>query len=177
VAKRILVPGGEKQGAFYRERPIRILPGQYYDAETGTHYNYFRDYDPTIGRYTQSDPIGLAAGTNTYGYVVGNPLLWADPTGRDVVAPPGKPPVRPPNTPPSGGRPECPLVKAVTISKRGSWVGYWPPIVTQLCTYYCGPMWSCPPNPDDYNITYAVEGFQLLPGEIICRRSMPNPNP
>ena len=32
------------------------FPGQYYDAETGTHYNYFRDYDPTIGRYEESDP-------------------------------------------------------------------------------------------------------------------------
>ena len=38
------------------ENPLRF-PGQYYDSETGTHYNYFRDYDPTTGRYIESDPI------------------------------------------------------------------------------------------------------------------------
>ena len=54
------------------------MPGQYYDQETGTFYNYFRDYDPTIGRYIQSDPIGLVAGTNTYIYVDGKPLTTFD---------------------------------------------------------------------------------------------------
>ena len=57
------------------------LPGQVYDAETGLHYNYFRDYDPTTGRYVQSDPIGLAGGINTFGYVGGNPLKYIDPQG------------------------------------------------------------------------------------------------
>ncbi|MEP3243982.1 MAG: RHS repeat-associated core domain-containing protein [Sneathiella sp.] len=57
------------------------FPGQREEAETGLYYNYFRDYDPTTGRYLQSDPIGLNGGINTYGYTGGNPVNYVDPDG------------------------------------------------------------------------------------------------
>ena len=60
---------------------ILVLPGQYYDQESGLHYNNFRDYDPSIGRYITSDPVGLSGGTNTYLYVGANPIIIYDPYG------------------------------------------------------------------------------------------------
>jgi RHS repeat-associated protein len=57
------------------------FPGQVFDKETNNHYNYFRDYDPQLGRYIQSDPVGLNGGPNTYSYVYGQPLKLQDPKG------------------------------------------------------------------------------------------------
>ena len=59
-------------------------PGQYYDVATGLHYNYFRDYDPAIGRYVESDPVGLQGGLNTYAYALDRPISDSDATGLAV---------------------------------------------------------------------------------------------
>ena len=57
------------------------FPGQYWDKDKQSWYNGFRDYDSTIGRYLQSDPIGTNGGINTYSYVLSNPVRLVDVLG------------------------------------------------------------------------------------------------
>jgi RHS repeat-associated protein len=57
------------------------FPGQYFDYETGLHYNWHRFYDPETGRYVSADPIGLDGGMNLYSYAYSDPINWIDPTG------------------------------------------------------------------------------------------------
>jgi RHS repeat-associated protein len=69
------------QGQF---RYALRFPGQYYDPETASHYNDYRDYDPLVGRYEQSDPIGIWGGLNTYVYVADAPITYFDSTGKNI---------------------------------------------------------------------------------------------
>ena len=59
--------------------------GQYYDAESGLHDNWHRTYDPSLGRYLSSDPIGLDGGMNTFGYVGQSPMVNVDPKGLNAI--------------------------------------------------------------------------------------------
>jgi RHS repeat-associated protein len=67
----------ESQGI---EQPLRF-PGQYYDAETGLHYNRARYYDPALGSYLSLDPAFSAGSDNLYRYAAGNPINVSDPLG------------------------------------------------------------------------------------------------
>lgn len=70
-------PDGNSVSIIYNQR----FPGQYADQEAGLYYNYFRDYDATVGRYVQADPAGFSGGINAYAYVHGNPVRLLDPLG------------------------------------------------------------------------------------------------
>ena len=61
------------------------FPGQWFQSESGLHYNWHRQYDPSIGRYTQPDPLGFVDGPSVYGYATGRPQMAVDLDGRNVA--------------------------------------------------------------------------------------------
>jgi RHS repeat-associated protein len=61
------------------------FPGQIYDSQGGLFQNYFRDYDPAVGRYVESDPIGLEGSLSTYEYADSNPTEMVDPYGLQAI--------------------------------------------------------------------------------------------
>ena len=68
------------------------FPGQWFQLEAGLHYNWHRHYDPSLGRYTQPDPLGFVDGPSVYEYAVSNPIAWVDPEGEQARG--GRPPGR-----------------------------------------------------------------------------------
>lgn len=74
------VPNENPSGLGTFDFPLRF-PGQYKDRETNLAYNIFRDFDSSIGRYAQSDPLGLRGGINTYVYAKSTPIRATDPLG------------------------------------------------------------------------------------------------
>ncbi|WP_414891847.1 RHS repeat-associated core domain-containing protein, partial [Pseudomonas serboccidentalis] len=72
------------------DQPLRFQ-GQYFDAESGLHYNRHRYYDPRLGRYLTPEPVKLAGGLNQYQYTP-NPTGWVDPLGLNSNCPPPKKP-------------------------------------------------------------------------------------
>ena len=63
------------------------FPGQWFQIESALHYNWHRHYDPTLGRYTQPDPLGFVDGPSVYGYAKARPQQLTDPDGRQVALP------------------------------------------------------------------------------------------
>jgi RHS repeat-associated protein len=117
-------------GAF--EFPLRF-PGQYADRETNLAYNFFRDYDPGIGRYLESDPMGLPAGLGTYSYVKGDPLKRVDPLGLLDEGPGGG------GGDGGGAQGICRLIATLPIGTVMLGVKGW------YCIYRCE-TFSCPPK-------------------------------
>lgn len=134
-------PDTNPSGLGVFEFPLRH-PGQYDDPETGLFYNYFRDcYDPVLGRYCQSDPIGLRGGLNTYLYVSADPLAISDPEGLmgfgggGAATYPGR--MQPPAPPP-------------TCDGRWVWIRFtrdFGSVFTLNCTCWWS-CYSCPPGGD-----------------------------
>lgn len=81
--------GNELAGGIKTVENNLRFPGQYFDVETGLHYNYFRDYDSKTGRYIEPDPIALAGGLNLFAYVDSSPVTKTDSTGLVVTVPVG----------------------------------------------------------------------------------------
>ncbi len=110
------------------------FPGQYHDTESGLHYNWHRYYDPRIGRYVTSDPIGLEVGLNSYTYVNNKPLVLKDVLGL-MEGFPGNPPYMVPLTvdSPTDAVISNPLNQAIEGEIRAA-----PVAIKEVCTCLLG---------------------------------------
>lgn len=146
-------PFGNSAGGSSLSLTNLRFPGQYFDAETALNQNWNRDYDPTTGRYIQSDPIGLYGGVNTYAYVGNDPLRIIDPWALAAGAPPPGTPVPPADIP--GG--PWKWYRDTQTPRGGRWMGANGPNGRTICTF-------SPPgsgNPSGYWKTQVPQGKAL----------------
>ncbi len=81
VWNAVWTPWGSPQSITGSATLNARFPGQWFQVEAGLHYNWHRSYDPTLGRYTQPDPLGFVDGPSVYGYAGGSPVVGVDPLG------------------------------------------------------------------------------------------------
>lgn len=81
VWKASYLPFGEVRQITGSKELNNRFPGQWFQMETGLHYNWHRHYDPTTGRYLQPDPLGMPDGPNRWAYALNSPLMNVDPEG------------------------------------------------------------------------------------------------
>ncbi|WP_425456162.1 RHS repeat-associated core domain-containing protein [Aliishimia ponticola] len=101
------------------------FPGQWFHAVPGLHQNWMRDYDPTLGRYLQADPLGLVDGASVYGYALQNPGRYVDPRGEETIPRPPSSLPGGPYTPNPKGRPGSFLGPKQLAGQR--WTCQWVP--------------------------------------------------
>ncbi len=80
-----IVPWGTATSITGSESLNTRFPGQWYQLESGLNYNWHRHYDPTIGRYTQPDPLGFVDGSSIYAYAINSPINNVDRDGRNSI--------------------------------------------------------------------------------------------
>jgi RHS repeat-associated protein len=113
------------------------FPGQYFDQEAGTFYNYLRDaYDPLQGRYRQADPIGMQGGWNRYPYAENAPLMFTDPEGLRSNGPASRGTYYP-----RGAMPQPPTFPRPDNASQAA--GYFNPDGSWTCL-----KWNCPGSSD-----------------------------
>ena len=124
-------------------------PGQYADSESGLFYNYFRDYDASIGRYAQSDPIGLAGGIDPYVYVENQPTMRRDPDGLQPIPIPLPPILPPPVIPRPDLPPPAPNYTPNPRPDLGALCRVAPLMCAAAVLPQILPKENCPPSADD----------------------------
>ena len=100
VWNAVWTPWGSPQSITGSATLNARFPGQWFQVEAGLHYNWHRHYDPTLGRYTQPDPLGFVDGPSVYAYAGSSPMLFIDRDGlQSTRCPPGQRPTGHPSYP------------------------------------------------------------------------------